>query len=367
VTVLGVRVERVIGGAVIALLAAAISCATRKDDSAASVITDDDAGIDAPPFAGDFGRGPDAGTVMYPQDCTLARAGFARGSWQTGSLNSIPVSVDCSFMGSPSTEHQRDPASEPLTPHYRFSDFFIDRTEVTRAQWKMAGFVVPDEAGAAPSSGCTDDTCPIDNVTWQEAIAFANARAKKPCFDLSACTGVVGRDFSCSSIPLTTGTNVYECDDYRLPTAYEFEIAARGSSLTWTITPPPPTPSAGCWDLASLDSVAWYCSNADGGLHPVASLDAGLIGGEKIWDMIGNAAELVFDAPHPNGYAAELSDPGGITSPTAWTRYVKGGSFDAPAAHLRPASLQRTQAWNVRVPGVSFRLARTMLRSTPSP
>lgn len=329
-----------------------------------------DAGTDAPPFVGDFGKTPDAWSPPV-ESCTLAYARPAAGVGLATVSELVQIYADCSVMGSPSTEPQRDPATEVLAPHHRLSDFAIGRTEVTRAQWKAVGFAVPDDVDAAPSSGCTDDTCPVDAVTWQEALAFANARsvAEKvpPCFDLTACTGTPGSDFACSSTPLASGTDVYACKGYRLPTAYEWEIAARGNTLTWQVTPAPPSVDAGCWDLTSLDPIAWYCNNADGGLHPVASRDAGMTGPQRIWDMFGNAAELVFDAPHPAGYAAELYDPGGVASPTATVRYVKGGSFADPAAFLRPASLFGTQPWTARVHGVSFRIARTVVRTAPDP
>ena len=84
-------------------------------------------------------------------------------------------------------------------------------TEVTQGEWRAL-------MGNNPSGfpGCGDD-CPVEQVTFQEALAYANALSRRegrePCYSLRFCSGTLGG--GCAGRPLV-GDSYDSCDgDYR--------------------------------------------------------------------------------------------------------------------------------------------------------
>ncbi|MCQ2396417.1 MAG: formylglycine-generating enzyme family protein [Lentisphaeria bacterium] len=127
------------------------------------------------------------------------------------------------------------------------SSFAIGVTEVTQAQWKKV-------MGSNPSAFQGDDL-PVENVTWEEAMAFCEYLNEKAGIDLPE-----GYHFS-------------------LPTEAQWEYACHAGR-------------SGAFGGDSLPAMAWYQNNSGDTTHPVGTKmpnDWGL------YDMHGNVNEWCYD------------------------------------------------------------------------
>lgn len=249
------------------------------------------------------------------------------------------------WMGSPDTEPGR---GSDETLHYVniTNDFYMDSTEVTQKSFN-------DLMGYNPSyfPSCGDD-CPVEQVSWHEALAYANERSKvdslEECFD---CTGTAP-DFECTL--KTKFAKPQDCKGYRLPTESEWEYAARAGSDTafynGDIT------ETGCEMDANLDAIGWYCGNKEDTTHPVGGKIANSFG---LFDMSGNVWEWTMDwyGDYPTG--TEVSpdvDPTGLESGSG--RVERGGSWSYHADGCRSA-YRSFYTPSYRIIGLGFRLTRT--------
>ncbi|HCH66466.1 MAG: hypothetical protein CL927_06630 [Deltaproteobacteria bacterium] len=187
-----------------------------------------------------------------------------------------------------------DPDSAPAHEVTLEAGVQMSITEITQGQWTDLGF-------ANPSQHNTCTQCPVEQVTWHEAAAFAEA--------LSAQDGL-GSCYTCSGAGADTECiapdNPYECSGWRLPTEAEWEAAASADDTAW----------AGSDDFAM---VAWTVE-AVGQPCPVGTLQPTADG---FYDLSGNVSEWVHD-----GYAAYSGDD--ATNPVGTesaTRVVRGGSM----------------------------------------
>lgn len=256
-------------------------------------------------------------------------------------------------MGSPSEEPGRG-ADEFRHQVTLSRSYWMGETEVTQAQWRAV-------TGDNPSffSSCGDD-CPVESVTWFEAVAFANAFSAQaglpPCYRIE--------DEKVSFLGL-------DCRGFRLPTEAEWERAARAGTDNALYTGP--LTIEGLANSSELDVIAWYggnsgvdtqagidCSGWRETQHPAALCGTHPVRGKqpnqwRLHDMIGGVWEWVHNTymPYPETAVAdpvELSD--GIT------RVARGCSWDSAAKTCRVAN-RSSNAPKTRYRYLGLRLART--------
>lgn len=214
-------------------------------------------------------------------------------------------------MGSPPTEWQSRIDEEQRVVVLSRA-FLLARHEVTQRLWTAV-------MGANPSYLDLCPDCPVERVSWSDAVLFCNALSRRD--GLEPVYTVVGA-------AVTWDRNA---DGYRLPTEAEWEYACRAGTTTaygtgdclatdaanfkgYTVGPGCPT---GLWRGQAL---------------PAGSFPANAFG---LHDMHGNIAEWCWDfhgAPTPRRAVDPFGPPAGVA------RIVRGGSFDHPSEMCRSAS-----------------------------
>jgi formylglycine-generating enzyme required for sulfatase activity len=178
-------------------------------------------------------------------------------------------------------------------PQHRVSfakPFSIGKTEVTQAQWRAI-------MGGNPSQHKGCDSCPVEQVSWDDAQAYIK--------ELNAKTG----------------------RQYRLPSEAEWEYACRAGgqhefcgsdaieSISWYGGHTPDIPQPGQPDKST--------GNSRNNTHPVATKQANAWG---VYDMTGNVAEWVEDSYHGK-YKSGVTDGSYNGAPSDGSVWAGDGLF----------------------------------------
>jgi formylglycine-generating enzyme required for sulfatase activity len=188
-------------------------------------------------------------------------------------------------------------------------------TEVTQAEWQalMGG-------EARPELVTCGATCPIQQVTFRDVLAYANKKSRAvglgPCY---VGTRYLGDD----------------CDGYRLPSEAEWEFAARAHNSKKLVK--------------NLDDTAWYDENSGGRAQPVRRKTPNAWG---LYDMFGNVWEWT-------GVSQEATRAGEVRNPSDDSHMIRGGAWNSPKRDISAGSvLMRSSVFSSD--DVGFRLARSM-------
>ena len=270
----------------------------------------------------------------------------------TSTTKWVTVKAGSFKMGSPTTEPCREKGAgikETLHTVVLPGAFVIGDQEVTQGEYQAL-------MNANPSyfPTCGKD-CPVERVTWHMAAAYSNAlsktEARPECY---SCTGT-GSATVCSPKSAYTGSKIYECLGYRLPTEAEWEFAYRAGTTTafYNGAIDPASCSTSKVD-SNAEKIGWYVGNSATKTHPARSKQPNAYG---IYDMPGNVLEWTHDWFLADLGSAKVTDPIGAASGTEKT--IKGGASPNGALTLRAAHRGKKIPTN-ESPWFGFRCVRSL-------
>nr|AIF26712.1 hypothetical protein [uncultured bacterium fosmid pJB84D8] len=209
-------------------------------------------------------------------------------------------------------------------------DFSLGKHEVTLGEFRK--YTSENWGFFADAIG---DSLPVTDLTYYDAILYANARSKAEGYDTaytytSAQINVDGR---CSGMEALVFSP--EVDAYRLPTEAEWMLVASQD-----------------WDVEK----AWTMENAMSRVHNVCSIGENRDG---FCDMAGNAMEWMNDWLGFYKDTVVFDYAGGPDGALSGTRVVKGGGFTTPKEYTNFHSRGDTYdvVSNTHSVYVGFRLA----------
>jgi sulfatase modifying factor 1 len=185
--------------------------------------------------------------------------------------------------------------------------FRLGSEPVTQAEYAAV-------SGAWPSAR-RSDRCPVEGVSWADAVRYCNARSLAE--GLAAAYRLEGDSVTWDE----------RADGYRLPTEAEWEYACRAGSEGPRYGP--------------LEEIAWYRGNSGGRSHEVGGKRPNAWG---FHDMLGNVWDWCWDFYDPEVYGAY--------------RVLRGGGWFDEHWSCR-AGVRRRSHPTFRVDDVGFRVARS--------
>jgi len=182
---------------------------------------------------------------------------------------------------------------------------------------------------------CAEDSLPATNITYYDAVLFANERSKSENYDTAYTYASADFDDEKHCTSLEGLAYHPEVKAFRLPTEAEWMLVAKQN-----------------WNTKN----GWVAENSDYKLHKVCSKVGS---SEQVCDMVGNAMEWV------NDWLGKFSDTtlsnyvGAPDGGLLGQRIVKGGSYRNAEKSIQPYSRGDvyTVTSSTRADYVGFRLA----------
>ena len=261
----------------------------------------------------------------------------------------------------PDSRHLRfDERAHPVELTYAFVG---QATEVTRGEWRALRGSLPPRAEPAP------DDAPVDQVTWYEAVAYANALSVR--HGLAACytdasDGTLYDAADAADAQPVGWPDGLACLGLRLPTEAEWEYLARAGTDTELWTGELQDERCEGYD-ENADRAGWHCGNSEWRVHPVGRKAANPWG---FHDVHGNVSEWVWDTwaadygDVPRAADADVEPTMDPLGPGAGLgRVHRGGAWYAAPGELR-AARRRAVMPAERARGLGLRLVRSV-RAVP--
>lgn len=242
------------------------------------------------------------------------------------------------------------------------SPYSIGKYEVTQELFEAVMGKNPSEYQGEthpPANEETQELRPVEKIRWHHAIVFCNRLSMKigldPCYTAIRTDGNKVDYMNISFDDITNDWRNWQsvsCDltknGYRLPTAAEWEFAARGGDQ-----------SADAWNYTyagsnNIGDVAWYKDNSDGISHEVGKKNPNSLG---LYDMSGNCWEFCWDITFNGPSAETVIDPMGESTTNYRSR--PSGSYSDSANDAKVVQRHSDAAGVYAYTNNGFRLARS--------
>lgn len=197
--------------------------------------------------------------------------------------------------------------------------------------------------GAAPTANKLE---PMTTASWRDVIVWLNAASEMVGFHpvYRTSDGAIIRDSRDANASVVDSAVQTENNGYRLPTSYEWEMAARwrnsdadgsilGGGRYWTPGDYASGASADYNNSSATGLVSWYDFNSGSRTHPVGEKTPNHLG---LYDMSGNIWEWIYDW-HPSYEGSSRIHRGGSYGTSA--DHPQVGYFSGIGPHVGSSSL----------------------------